>query len=536
MLWWRHGAQTAGIRTRIHGTNAVTLDLTLPDGSTQVPVTIRRVRRWRKNEEDVLMRAIEQVKEQYGIIVWEEVARLVPERNPVSCRLRYHQVVRNSSGGSSGSTATRPDDGSGGAEIPAGHRSRMSIRKGSRLRWIPEEVELLRQLHAIYGNQWTLVAQRIEGRSPNSCTTKMRYLRETAGKVPNKHGPQPKARPANAAERIVRRVWTSADSDKLRKLLVARGSYNFHELSAHFPGYTYHQMYQGVGYVMAGQNDMKHKQWSGHERKALMQLAHEHDRDWIAVAVNMPTARTPAQCRLAYESTVLGRSQQRRWWTPEETARLAQLVDLSARRMLEPKLLRAEKMAGPTSGPAFGGAKGLPQRFQKLPGLPGAAGGGQAGRQPAAPNAGTRKAIQWPLVASHMDSRSAIQCRSKWIGQVTLARMPADVYDGPWSKEEDKALYTLYRQAPDKWQWIQRCLPRPRDQRIITQRYKGYIARYVKMLRECRGPSWDPLADDFEEVHHRCEIRAWTIGRFQGYRPQDPYPCPFDPDIPGCGE
>ncbi|KAJ2908229.1 hypothetical protein GGI21_003095, partial [Coemansia aciculifera] len=53
------------------------------------------------------------------------------------------------------------------------------------------------------------------------------------------------------------------------------------------------------------------------------------------------------------------------------------------------------------------------------------------------------------------------------------------------------------------------------------------------MLRKCRGAEWDPTADQFKEVHMRCEILAWSRRQLEGYRPHDPYEGPQDLDLTG---
>ncbi|KAJ1797465.1 hypothetical protein LPJ59_003122, partial [Coemansia sp. RSA 2399] len=88
-------------------------------------------------------------------------------------------------------------------------------------------------------------------------------------------------------------------------------------------------------------------------------------------------------------------------------------------------------------------------------------------------------------------------------------------------------LYKLYASAPNQWKWIMDSLPRKRLYGQVVRRHTIYISKYVEMLRECRGPQWDPLADGFEEVHMRCEIWAWYKGTMIGYRAQDPQKCPY---------
>ncbi|KAJ2852425.1 hypothetical protein IWW36_000312 [Coemansia brasiliensis] len=157
-----------------------------------------------------------------------------------------------------------------------------------------------------------------------------------------------------------------------------------------------------------------------------------------------------------------------------------------------------------------------------------------------------KKPIPWMLIALYMDGRSAIQCRSKWNSDRIHDRQfklkldssspkdRADIYIGPWTQEEDRQLYILSKKYPNYPKDIQNQLPRYRRPLAIMARCR-LIKRYVKMLKECR-PNWDPLEDSFAEVHMRCELYSWHWAKMEGYRPNDPYPCPLNFDFTGFSQ
>ncbi|KAJ2713943.1 hypothetical protein H4R19_001993 [Coemansia spiralis] len=522
---WRllqsRGAQTA----RPGKVLPMTVTIAAPDGSADVPVTISRLRLWRPSEEESLLRAIKQVNDEHGTIAWREVARLIPNRTATSCRQRYERIIQHSS------SAAEAGSGRGArrAKRPlASTRSTMSLGSRSPRYWTPEEVEQLRQLRAIYGNKWTYIATHMDGRTVRQCKAKYNYLRVNAGKTPGKRGPKPRTPGTPEPGQQTGQVWRQIDSDKLRKLIVAHGRYSYSELSPHFPGVDYTHLHAAAIRLM-DTSAPKHRRWRGHERKALLQLVHEHNHDWVAVATRMPNPCTPTQCRLLYANIILGHTQQRRAWTSDERDRLARLVDLAVKGELEPKMFRVAPKK-PTTGLTIGSATALPQRFQKIPGLPVAT---AAAPPPPVRSPTTEGPLPWLLIASHMDGRTAVQCRAMWRHQTMAKRYSADTYGGPWTTEEDRALYMLYLETPGRWTWILPRLPRRRSRDSVIQRHRDHIAHYVAMLRGCRGAAWDPLADGFEEVHLRCEIRAWYAGHCEGYRPQDPYSCPYDLDLTG---
>lgn len=141
---------------------------------------------------------------------------------------------------------------------------------------------------------------------------------------------------------------------------------------------------------------------------------------------------------------------------------------------------------------------------------------------------------KWRLIALAMTTRTAPQCYRQWHHlKLTDKQNQIETCTGPWTQEEDACLYELYQQSPEQYGWISKKLPHPRKVRTVRSRYKNYIRKYVAMLQRCRGAKWDPMLDQFAEVHMRCEIGAWHKKTLEGYRAQDPYPDPFELDLTG---
>ncbi len=81
---------------------------------------------WTAEEDAAILRAMDT-----GVRKWSDVAQLLPGRNRKQCRERWYNQIN-----------------------PA-------IRKGD---WTAEEDALLEQLHAVYGNKWSEIAKRVDGR------------------------------------------------------------------------------------------------------------------------------------------------------------------------------------------------------------------------------------------------------------------------------------------------------------------------------------------------------------------------------------
>lgn len=76
------------------------------------------------------------------------------------------------------------------------------------------------------------------------------------------------------------------------------------------------------------------------------------------------------------------------------------------------------------------------------------------------------KHIVWTSVAKKMKTRTARQCRERWINYI----MPG-ISNNPWTREEDDLLDELYSKYGSKWQTIAKHFPN-RSGNCVRNRYK----------------------------------------------------------------
>ncbi|KAI8325069.1 hypothetical protein GQ54DRAFT_302136 [Martensiomyces pterosporus] len=220
-------------------------------------------------------------------------------------------------------------------------------------------------------------------------------------------------------------------------------------------------------------------------------------------------------------------------WSKEEEEQLRHLVDICVKGQLSPEIVLQRHQKGTQSRPSsvdnINAAK-----FEMYGRFADALKKDNSSRLNSQGDS-TAGAIVWPLISTYMGVRTASQCRLKWyyMQKNSSSDDGCEFYKGPWTRDEDATLYRLYRMNPGRWLWIHQGLPRRRKLISVKARYVTYVGRYVEMLRRCRPPGWDPMDDQFEEVHMRCEILAWHRGQLEGYRDSDPYESPYDLDLTG---
>ena len=120
-----------------------------PSGARKYPLATNPRIPWTAEEDATILRAM-----QTGVRKWSDVAQLLPGRNRKQCRERWYNQIN-------------PD-----------------IRKGD---WTAEEDALLESLHVVYGNKWSEIAKRVEGRYENERfrTHMGRAVRGGAGVCPH---------------------------------------------------------------------------------------------------------------------------------------------------------------------------------------------------------------------------------------------------------------------------------------------------------------------------------------------------------------
>ncbi|KAJ1667596.1 Myblike DNAbinding domain-containing protein [Coemansia sp. RSA 1646] len=418
--------------------------------------------------------------------------------------------------------------------------------RGSRTPWSPKDDEALLDYVAAFGPHWSKVSMHMVKFSGMQCHIRYKALTQqknssskTSTGSPSKKLPPKKPSSPRA---IPPRAWAQEDDRRLFNLIESTGETNLSKLMPHFPEFTKMTVYIALFRLRAGPG-LRIGRWTAEEHHALMNLVQQHGTDdWVLIARNMPnTKRTPVQCRAHYYFVGCQPINVRQKWSDDETQRLRRLVELYC----QGKLVAAEQLSTPRD------LESKHASMHKLFGMQGPRGtaisefgNSLLGMMEDAVKRDTQqtkqqdtklKNIPWPIIASYMITRSVSQCRNKWyVDRIRQAATnAAQCITDPWSLEEDTQLYKLQLQAPNKWKWIASSLPRRRAYSQVMTRYLIYVKKYVKMLRECRGPGWDPLADGFEEVHMRCEIMAWYKGVLVGYRPQDSHKCPYDLDLNG---
>ncbi|KAJ2613199.1 hypothetical protein H4S08_002345 [Coemansia sp. RSA 1365] len=355
---------------------------------------------------------------------------------------------------------------------------------------------------------------------------------EEAYAVANNPTPAPAPPRIAAGYEILKseKVWTPAETQILRDLLEKHRGFYYPKFAKHLPGFSYNQVHQELERLQVG-TFCKTGRWTAGERKELLYLARKYPEDWFMVARKMSTPRTATQCRAAHRVIVLGHTKEPSRWSREETERLHHLVKL----FREGKLDIEHKDTNSRNDVEYGFSSTDTDTSPRLRRMMQALKQDTAQSGSALADTPVKKAsgIPWSKIASLMGFRTPVQCMSKWSNERCKQIHEREVFSGPWSLEEDRMLYTLFLQAPRKWTWLAQNLPRRRRLQSISWRHRCCIMHYVDMLKECRGPSWDPLADGFEEVHLRCEINTWYSGISEGYRIEDGYTCPYDLDLTG---
>ncbi|KAJ1945317.1 hypothetical protein GGF37_001759 [Kickxella alabastrina] len=342
------------------------------------------------------------------------------------------------------------------------------------------------------------------------------------------------------------KLWGLAEDLKLIELLKERGEFDFVEFQKYIPEFSQSSMYNALDRILCYPAHATGN-WTPSEDAALLKLVHTYGVDWKRISEEMPTGRSSVQCRSHYTTQIARPVLTQRRWSDEEVRQLELLVNLNTRTvyvdnsthqpMLDKEtnvLLKLVSDSTTISSKLSGLLQALGQDMGNSSEIDALILKQTEGNEQAAKRA-IRK-IDWPLIASYLMPRTPLQCSIKW-ARVRYAKLEAqDMYWGPWTREEDVQLYKLYCRAPGKWVWISENLARPRSHFLAKKRYVYYVGRYINMLKACKGPDWDPVADQLEEVHMRCEISAWYTQRLEGYRPQDPYPCPYNVDLTGYSQ
>ncbi|KAJ2746353.1 hypothetical protein GGI20_001413 [Coemansia sp. BCRC 34301] len=530
-----------------------TLELHIRDCNGRHPVQVKETKKWMISDVERLMELVAGRRGEYNVMDWHKIASNFRDRTPDACKKKYNLLLRDAT---AATIAGARGKYNGNMSPRAKTGGTYDFLSSASKEWTAEDDKMLLALYEVWGTKWDKIAISIGRFTDSQCQSRYYWVRKkrkqervaavdpsrskkrtsSASQQAKSEGPRdpPRTRKPASGDMAKRARWTETETKRLHDLLVEQGRFDYKEARKQLPGFSLAHIYYELDKVLSGPGHATGL-WTSTEHEALLELTKIHDRDWRSISLGMPTRRSANQCRLHYAYCCSGPMPKKRWSADEEE-RLKLLVDLCQQGKLSasvPKhsasdLPPAETLSGieELSGASlerFSGA--LKKDGQLLEPLINNTTPTQ--NQPSGGNL-----VSWPLVSLYMMTHTAAQCRAKWAYMTRVAR-DAGLYRGPWTREEDARLYELCQQAPNQWSWILQRLVRQRGSAAAKARYTTYISRYVNMLRKCRGAEWDPMADQFEEVHMRCEVLSWSRRQLEGYRPHDPHECLYDMDLTG---
>ncbi|KAJ7566647.1 hypothetical protein O6H91_02G112800 [Diphasiastrum complanatum] len=171
---------------------------------------------------------------------------------------------------------------------------------------------------------------------------------------------------------------------------------------------------------------MNNNPWTKVEDKRLLHIAQQHDLcDWEAIAEQLNTDRTAAQCLMRYQRS-LNATIVRSSWTPEEDEQLRVAVQIYGEKNWQAVAANIEGRTGPQCS----------NRWHKVvhPGR-------RSGRWDVEEDKRLTWAVslydskQWNRIASHVPGRTDVQCRERWCNVLDPSLKRED-----WSEKEDKRL------------------------------------------------------------------------------------------------
>jgi myb proto-oncogene protein len=104
---------------------------------------------------------------------------------------------------------------------------------------------------------------------------------------------------------------------------------------------------------------------------------------------------------------------------------------------------------------------------------------------------------RWSLLAHHMQTRTAKQCRERWHCYLNPA-----VNKGPWTAEEDRILAEKHRELSNRWTEIAKFLP-GRTNCLAKNRWNALLrAQQSQIAAPVKQPlTWQPLSEmDFKTL------------------------------------
>ncbi|KAJ2725961.1 clathrin associated protein complex large subunit [Coemansia sp. Benny D115] len=329
-------------------------------------------------------------------------------------------------------------------------------------------------------------------------------------------------------ECIKRAKWGPEDDEKLTNLIKG-GTLDDTVLVKTFPQFPMSRIQQAIRSLTRKRNN-RDTTWTKEQDEELLRRIKEHGFRWTLVSKMYLISKTPLRCRERYLQLTNVNTISFSRWTKEETEKL---IDVVIAHLQEQQIKKEQshlnKLVNTLALRKYEAVLSAKNKAildvinEDKPN----------GTAIDVVRSNLIKGVDWSWVASRMGKRTSSQCEYRFWYKFAKQYKERSYYRGPWSREEDRLVYELQREKDMPIRVVLSKLPNKRTRESVICRYATYILPIVGILKQCRGPDWDPLADGFKEVHERCEIWAWYYRKLEGYRVNDQFECPHDMDLTG---
>ncbi|KAJ2868679.1 hypothetical protein FB639_004840, partial [Coemansia asiatica] len=280
----------------------------IDDPTKLVPLKLVRLNTW-TTEETQRLKALVMSRRRHSPILrsadWTEISHSFPGRTPVGCKQKAHALVKK-------------------------NKIQPFVRKSKEL---VRDEELVYDMRMI-GLPWDRVVGSFGARySVEQCKhmyalvyrrnyvrmrrTAKKTLRQKNKEISPVDPPQEKSHEPGRPKKI----WGPAEDQKLWRLLQEHGEFNYAKMSHHFQGFRKTSIFAAVNKVICFPN-IQTGRWSKDEKTALTQLFNRHGDDWQRISKEMPTNRTPLQCKWRYMRLQARSLAITRPWSRQETQQL----------------------------------------------------------------------------------------------------------------------------------------------------------------------------------------------------------------------
>lgn len=198
--------------------------------------------------------------------------------------------------------------------------------------------------------------------------------------------------------------------------------------------------------------------WTEHESNELVRLVDQHEQhDWIGIAKQLNTNRTPMQCLQYYQRNAHPIISTNKWSSADER----QLIDLVSEYGDDDWLCIAQHMCGRSAiqvhkrwkrsvNPAVRNGKW--SRIEDM-------------RMRLAIKAYGESSISWIAIQYHIPGRTDIKTRERWINVLR-----PDIINRKWNKQDDEKLLSLVQQhGTNSWDYITAQFHNRTNDRVFTR-------------------------------------------------------------------